>query len=91
VSALDARVEIGLPVRFSDGSRLALVVDGFNLISSETGIVDRALVLVDPAGTLTVGGGGQINVPLIANPNFGKLLSRRTDSRFFRIGLRVGY
>ncbi len=91
LNALDLRLEVTLPARFSDGSRLALVVDGFNLLTAETGIVDRALVLVDRNAPLGAGTAGRVNVPLVANPNFGQLLSRRAEPRMVRVGLRVEY
>jgi hypothetical protein len=91
LSALDLRVQIGLPARTSDGGQLSLVVDAFNVVTTASGIVDRALVLVDPAGTLTPAGPGRVNVPLIANPNFGRLLVRRADPRMLRVGLRMEY
>lgn len=91
VTALDLRFQIGLPARFSDGSHLSLVVDAFNVIGSALGVVDRALVLVDPTRPLTSGPSGLVNVPLIANPNFGKLLSRRADPRMIRVGVRMEY
>jgi hypothetical protein len=90
VSALDVRLEIGLPARMRDGGRLSLVLDAFNLLATEAGIVDRALLLVDPEGTLTRGG-DQVTVPLLPNPGFGTLLSRRTEPRVFRVSLRMEY
>lgn len=88
--ALDLTVAVGLPVR-SLGGRLELVADIFNLASTVSGLVDHALVLVDPAGTLVTDGLGNVTLPLIANPRFGKLLSRRTEPRILRLGLRVAY
>jgi len=88
--ALDLTVAVGLPVR-ALGGRLELTADVFNLASTPTGLIDRALVLVDPAGTLATDGLGNVTLPLIANPRFGKLLSRRTEPRILRLGLRVAY
>ncbi len=89
--SLDLRASVALPVRTADGGRLALVVDAFNVVSSAVGITDRALLLVDPNGQLAVDGQGNVTLPLVVNPNFGKLLSRRNDPRMFRIGLRMEY
>lgn len=86
--ALDLSVAVGLPIR-SLGGRLELLVDVFNLAATSTGVVDRALLLVDPAGTLTTDGLGNVTLPLIANRRFGKLLSRRTEPRMLRLGLRL--
>ena len=91
LTALDLRFQIGLPAHTGDGGQLSLVVDAFNVVTTATGIIDRALVLVDPAGTLTPAGPGRVNVPLIVNPNFGRLLVRRADPRMLRVGLRMEY
>ncbi len=88
--ALDLSASVGLPVR-SLGGRVMVLVDVFNVISTPTGLIDRALLLVDPAGTVTTDALGNVTLPLLANPRFGKLLSRRTDPRMVRLGLRVAY
>jgi len=88
---LDLRFSIGLPIRAADGSHLALTLDAFNVVSSAIGIVDRALVLVDPNGQLHKDGSGNVTVPLTVNPNFGNLLSRRNDPRMIRVGVRMEY
>lgn len=89
--SLDLRASIGLPLRAADGTRLSLVFDAFNLVSSDVGIVDRALFLIDPAGVLGTDNQGNVTLPLVPNPNFGNLISRRNDPRLFRIGLRMEY
>lgn len=88
--ALDLSASVGLPMR-SLGGRLELMVDVFNLAASATGVVDRAVLLVDPAGTLTTDALGNVTLPLIANQRFGKLLSRRAEPRMVRFGLRLAY
>lgn len=89
VSALDLRFSVGLPV--GGGQVMALTVDAFNVMATETGVVDRAAVLVDPNGTFTVDASGNVTLPLVPNPNFGSLLSRRGEPRLVRIGLRLEY
>jgi hypothetical protein len=88
---LDLRFSVGLPLQTGGGSRLAVTLDAFNLLSSAMGIVDRALVLVDPAGTTLIDGAGNVTLPFVANPNFGNLLIRRNDLRTIRVGLRMEY
>jgi len=88
---LDLRLAVGLPIRTGAGSHLALTLDAFNIVASEVGIVDRALVLVDPNGATLIDGAGNVTLPLVANPNFGSLLIRRNDLRTIRIGLRMEY
>lgn len=89
--SLDLRVSVGLPLKAADGSRLSLVLDAFNVVSSTVGLVDRALVLVDPNGALIVDGQGNVTLPLVVNPNFGNVQSRRNDPRLFRVGVRMEY
>jgi hypothetical protein len=89
--ALDLRLSVGLPLRLSSGGSFSLTVDAFNVVSSKTGIVDRAALLIDPVSSLTTGSNGRVTVPFLSNPNFGALLSRRVDPRVFRFGLRMEY
>lgn len=88
--SLDVRLALRLPVQLMGGS-LQLTIDGFNLVATETGIVDRAVYLVDPSQPLTTNPSGDVVVPLIANPRFGSLLSRRGEPRVVRFGLKVDY
>jgi len=88
--SLDAHLSFGLPVG-ATGRRIALEVDGFNLIGTATGIVDRAAVLIDRTRTLITDGAGNVNVPLVANPRFGSLLVRRGEPRIVRVGVRMEY
>ncbi|HXE57212.1 MAG TPA: carboxypeptidase regulatory-like domain-containing protein [Gemmatimonadales bacterium] len=90
VHALDLNLVIGLPVR-SLGGRVEFTLEAFNVVGTPSGVVDRALVLVDPQGTVSDDGQGNLTLPLIGNPNFGKLLSRRNEPRLLRVGLRLGY
>lgn len=88
--SLDARfaVDIGLA-----GDRsVSIVLDAVNLIATRDGRIDNALYLVDPAGALAVSPDGRnYTVPLIANPDFGTLITRFTPQRFLRLGLRVEF
>ncbi len=88
VHSLDARIAFDF---LRTGRRSAsLVLDGLNLLSSDEGEVDRALYLVNPAGTLgTVN--GRVTVPLVANPNFGDPIARFATGRTIRIGFQVSY
>jgi hypothetical protein len=88
VHALDLRLSLKLPLKLM-GSDLRFMVDAFNVVSSETGVVDRAVYLVDPSQPLSVT--GTVNIPLVANPGFGTLLVRRLEPRVVRLGLKVDY
>jgi hypothetical protein len=72
------------------GAPVSLVVDALNLVRSNDGVVDNALYLVDPSQTLTTSG-TVVTVPLVANPNFGKLLQRRSPGTVLRAGLRFDF
>ncbi len=87
VQALD--LTLGVPLPIGGSHRVQLTVDAFNLAGSATGLYDHAAVLVDPAGTITYDGSGHLVLPLIANPDFGQLLSRRGIPRQIRVGFRV--
>ena len=87
VQALDA--ELGFPLPIGGSRRVVLTLSAFNLVSTTTGVVDRAAVLVDPSGSITTDANGRLVLPLILNDNFGQVLSRRNDPRTIRIGLRV--
>jgi hypothetical protein len=88
VQSLDLHASVGVN---AGGGRLAFVVDAFNLINSESGLVDRAAVLVDPSRDITVDGGGRLVIPVVANEGFGTLLSRRSDPRILRFGIRMEF
>lgn len=88
VHSVDVRLAVGIPLG-KRGDVLALTVDAFNVAGSATGLVDRAAVLVDPFRSITTDGQGRVVLPLVANPNFGKLLVHRTEPRVIRVGLRV--
>ncbi|HTT66631.1 MAG TPA: carboxypeptidase-like regulatory domain-containing protein [Gemmatimonadales bacterium] len=89
VTSLDARLVIGLSTLVH--APLSLVVDGLNLVSTNTGVIDRALYLIDPTRALTTNGVGVVTVPLVANPNFGKVLARSTPGATVQAGLRFNF
>ena len=90
VHGLDLGLRIGLSVA-PMGARLVITVDAFNVISSKVGVVDRALFKVNPATALTTSGARTVTVPLLANPAFGNLASRRGEPRLIRLGLGIEY
>ncbi len=66
-------------------------MDVFNLIEREDGIRDTALLLVDPAASIsTSSDGGTVTVPVTVNPDFGKLVVPMSRGRMLRIGFRIG-
>jgi len=89
VQRLDLRLVLG-PFRL--GYPLELVVDALNVLDAEYADVDRALYLVDPAaGLATDPVTGIATVPLVANPDFGKVIRRFGSGRALRLGIRVNY
>lgn len=87
VQSLDLELGWRLPV--GSGRGVVLTVDAFNVVSSDVGAIDRAAVLVDPSGALSVDAAGNVVLPLMLNDHFGQLLSRRSSPRSIRFGLRV--
>lgn len=84
---LDVRVSLDLGGVM--GRRASLIVDGLDLIESKDGIIDDALLLVDPAGTIT-SGGGTVTIPFMVNPDFGDVIYPTSRGRMIRIGFRIG-
>ncbi len=90
IHGLDLRLSVGL-LRVGDGVA-ELVVDALNLVESEQGIRDQALLLVDSQGELvTDETSASVTVPLRVNPDFGRLILAQTPGRWFRIGFRIRY
>lgn len=75
----------------SGSNRLQLYVDGINLLQSDVGIVDRALYHVDPDGEITIGTNGAVTVPLVVNPQFGKIRHPLSLPRMVRIGAQFNW
>lgn len=90
VTSLDMRLAVKL---FTVGSApVEMIVDGVSLVTTNDGVVDRALYLVNASRTLTTNAAGTVvTVPLVANPNFGKLLYRRSPPAGVRAGLRIDF
>jgi hypothetical protein len=90
VQTLDAR----LSLRFLrlGGVSARLVLDGLNLLADGDEVPDRALLLVDPAGSLSTDPAtGVTTVPLVANPHFGQPLGTLGGGRVLRVGLQLSY
>jgi len=88
VSFLDLHLALGL---LQVGSSVAsLTVDIFNVMDAELGVPDNALWLVDPAGSVEQDpGSGAFVLPLVANPDFGRVMSTLRPGRLIRIGFKV--
>jgi Carboxypeptidase regulatory-like domain len=90
IMSLDARFSLSL--RKAAGYSASIVLDGLNLLQSDAGIVDSAVYLVDPNANLAISPDGtRTTVPLIANPDFGQLLTRFRPQRQLRLGARVSF
>lgn len=86
---IDVRLRVGLGRVV--GQQATLFVDALDLIESEDGLIDRALLLVDPdAPLVTEAGGTQVTVPLEINQGFGSVLLPTSRGRMLRIGMRIG-
>jgi hypothetical protein len=90
VHDLDLRLSVGV-IRLGRG-RAELVVDALNMIDSEQGVRDTALLLVAPdVGLDTDEASGTVTVPVRVNPDFGQVLFSQAPGRWFRFGFRVVY
>ncbi len=88
VHALDARVEVS--VYRGAAYSASIFADGLNLVSSEAGPRDDALLLVDPTRELQFDPNSfLLDVPLVANPDFGEPLPGFSSPRAIRIGARL--
>jgi hypothetical protein len=85
--SLDVRLQVR--VGRLGGKDASLVLDAFNLVESKDGVIDDALVLVDPAGSIT-SAGGTVTIPLTVNPDFGSVLYKASRGRMLRVGVRIG-
>lgn len=73
------------------GARRAhLVLDVLNVVESKGGVVDTALLLVDPSGSITTASDGTVTIPTTVNPNFGEVVYPASRGRSIRIGVRIG-
>ena len=65
------------------------MVDGLNLVESSDGVVDEALLLVDPASSIS-SSGGVVTIPTVVNPDFGRVIYPTSRGRMIRVGFRIG-
>lgn len=73
------------------GRPASLTVDGLDLIETRDGIVDDALLLVDPSASIvTSPDGSTVTIPTIVNESFGTILYPTSRGRMIRIGMRIG-
>lgn len=87
--SVDARVQLQLGS--ISGRTLRLTVDAFNLIEPQGGIMDKALLLVDPDRSISVSPDGSVvTVPTVVNPGFGEILYPSSRGRMLRVGVRFG-
>ena len=85
-------VSFAVPVFRVGGASAAFKVDAFDLTESAQEYPDAALYLIDPAGELVSDPVARtVTLPLVANPDFGKPLTRRTTGRTLRLGLSFNW
>lgn len=86
VSAVDIQLAYRLPI---GGPAMRITLDGFNLIASTVGIIDRSALRLDPSGLIARDSDGRVRLPVEVNPRFGSFLARRGEPRLIRLGLRL--
>lgn len=90
VTALDLGAQLRV-VRVA-GAAASVIVEALGLLDSGMRIPDTAVYLVDPeVGLVTDTGARTVDVPLLANLNFGKDLVRRESGRRFRLGISLNW
>lgn len=88
-SSLNAGVRVGLVA--VGGRTVSLTFEGFNLLQNDAGLVDNALLLVDPSSPLERSSGGSVvTIPTTVNPDFGKVIFPAVPLRIVRVGFRIG-
>jgi len=85
-----ARETVDLSLEVDIGNGIALEVAAFDLLESESGFVDRALLLIDDGGSLETSQDGVVNLPVTLNPGFGAVVIPESTGRLIRLGLRIG-
>lgn len=86
---LDARVQFRVGTLAGRAARLT--IDGFNLVEARDAILDHALLLVDPSGSIASSpDGSTVTIPTLVNADFGQALYHTGRGRMIRIGFRVG-
>ncbi len=89
INTLDVR--LAFRVFEMAGYGVQIVADGLNLLDPKSAALDRALYLVDASRTLvTDPATGDVTVPLIVNPSFGRPAHFLSSGRFIRVGVKVG-
>lgn len=87
--SLDTRLSVVLGSLGSQ--RASIFIDALNLLEGGGGVLDDALLLVDPAGTITTSPDGDtVTVPVVVNPGFGEILHPSSRGRMVRFGVRIG-
>lgn len=90
VESVDLRLTVR-PVRVGDYA-FEILVDALNVLDSDMAELDRALYLVDAGNPLSVDPTtGDVSVPLVVNPNFGRPAARRGLGRSLRVGVRINH
>jgi hypothetical protein len=84
-------LRLGLDLSGLLGRSASLVVDALGVIETKDGLVDDALLLVDPAGSIrTSPDGSTVTIPTMVNESFGSLVYPTSRGRMIRIGVRIG-
>lgn len=73
------------------GRSATLTVDALNLMEYSGGVVDQALLVADPAGTITAStDGSTVTTPLTINDAFHTVRYPISRGRMIRVGVRIG-
>lgn len=86
--ALDAH--LGFRLARTEGAAIEIFLDGLNLLGSTPSYPDRALLLIDPNGSIREEG-GRLHLPLVVNEGFGESRRALETGRVLRLGVQINY
>jgi hypothetical protein len=85
-------LDLSAGILVSGAGRLSVRLRGeaLNVLARELAVPDRALLLIDPAGSLEVDG-QVVTIPYMVNPGFGDPIRSIPTARVFRIGMELNF
>jgi hypothetical protein len=85
-------LSVGADLVRRGGTSIGLVAELVDMLGAHRRMPDSALYLIDESRQLTRDAAARtVNVPLIANPDFGAALPQRYPGRMLRLGVEVNW
>jgi hypothetical protein len=85
-------LDVSAGILVTTSGRLSVRVKGeaLNVLARELTVPDRALLLIDPAGSIEADG-QVVTIPYVVNPGFGEPVRSIPTARVFRIGMELNF